>query len=179
VIGVILYGPPAAGKDTVTSALSDLDPRFTLFRRLKAGGGRTSGYRVTNAEHLADLRVRNEIVWENARYGSLYAVDRPGLLQALKNGVPVVHLGQVAAVTAVKSALMHARWLAVSLSCSRQTAIQRIRERGTGDDEARIRAWDETELLSSADVTLDTDRLNPQESASLIAAEVGSRLSTA
>lgn len=175
-IGVILYGPPAAGKDTVTSALNGLDPRFTLFRRLKAGSGRTTGYRVTDTEHIAGLRVRGEIVWENARYGSLYVVDRPGLLEALESGVPVVHLGQLAAVTAVKSALTQARWLVVSLSCSRQTAIQRIRERGTGDDEARIRAWDETKELHSADIAIDTDYLDPQESASLIAAEINRRL---
>ena len=35
-IGVILYGPPAAGKDTITGELLALDPRYRQFSRLKA-----------------------------------------------------------------------------------------------------------------------------------------------
>jgi hypothetical protein len=42
-LGVILYGPPGAGKDTVTAALTSPDARFQLFRRIKAGAGRTMG----------------------------------------------------------------------------------------------------------------------------------------
>lgn len=39
--GVILYGPPGAGKDTVTAELVQQDPSYALFERLKAGPGRT------------------------------------------------------------------------------------------------------------------------------------------
>ncbi len=55
--GVILYGPPSAGKDTVSAELSHLNPAFTLFQRLKAGPGRTTGYRLTTADHINDLAL--------------------------------------------------------------------------------------------------------------------------
>jgi predicted PilT family ATPase len=35
--GILLYGPPAAGKDTITTALAALDARYAPFRRLKVG----------------------------------------------------------------------------------------------------------------------------------------------
>jgi len=35
--GVLLYGPPAAGKDTVSAALIAVDARYVLFERLKVG----------------------------------------------------------------------------------------------------------------------------------------------
>lgn len=44
---VMLYGPPAAGKDTVTEALIRLDRSYRLYQRLKVGAGRTDGYRMT------------------------------------------------------------------------------------------------------------------------------------
>lgn len=174
-IGVIMYGPPAAGKDTITSALQRLDPHYSLFRRLKVGGGRTAGYRISDAAHIADLRARGEVIWENARYGALYAVDRPGLLDALAHGVPVIHLGQVPAVTAVKSSIAGTRWLVVALRCSRKTAQERIRARGTGDDIDRMQAWDETEPLQCADVVIDTDRHEPKDSAAIIVRAVSDR----
>ena len=40
-LGVILYGPPAAGKDTVTRELTTLEGEVHLFSRVKAGSGRT------------------------------------------------------------------------------------------------------------------------------------------
>ncbi|MDO3687683.1 hypothetical protein [Micromonospora sp. C28ISP2-4] len=98
--GVILYGPPAAGKDTITRALTDADPADRLFRRLKAGPGRTAGYRMTTADKLKELRSRGEVAWENDRYGARYIVDRPALRRDLTDYVPVVHLGQTEAVDA-------------------------------------------------------------------------------
>jgi ATP-dependent 26S proteasome regulatory subunit len=51
--GVILYGPPGAGKDTITAELSRLRPEFTLFQRLKAGP--RANHRVS-ADHSAAHR---------------------------------------------------------------------------------------------------------------------------
>ncbi|MGK5522443.1 kinase [Micromonospora sp. URMC 107] len=162
--GVIFYGPPAAGKDTVTGALCQLDQRYTQFQRLKAGSGRTAGYRMTSEEHLQELRVAGEVIWENHRYGATYVVDRPQLLALLDGRVPVVHLGQPEAIEAVKSAVPAARWLVVYLWCPRPVAATRITARGTGDTEARLRAWDETEPID-ADLTLNTGALSATEAA--------------
>ncbi|MEV6704315.1 kinase [Micromonospora wenchangensis] len=166
--GVILYGPPAAGKDTVTAALHALDTRYSLFQRLKAGPGRTTGYRMTSEATLDELGRNGDVVWENGRYGARYVVDRPSLIEGLSAGMPVVHLGQRPAVDAVRAAVPDARWCVVYLWCPRDVAVQRIVARRTGDTEARIRAWDDTEPLAESDLTLNTAEVPPQLAAELI-----------
>src|SRR5262245_3368427 len=140
---VVLYGPPASGKDTLTSALMSTDPAFVLFRKLKAGGGRTTGYRMTDASALGDLRDRGLSLYENVRYGATYAVDRPDLDAGVQRGQPpVAHMGQVAGIHAVLG--YPAMWLTVRLWCSRSTAAARLRARGGSDVAGRIAVWDET-----------------------------------
>lgn len=119
--GILLFGAPASGKDTVTHALSALDDRYVHFQRLKAGEGRTEGYRVCTREQIDDLRDRGLIVYENVRYDSLYAIDRPALEALLAQDlIPVVHLGQLDGVYAL---IRHpALWLPVLLHCRRETA---------------------------------------------------------
>jgi guanylate kinase len=124
---IALYGPPAAGKDTITAALTTLDTRYVHFDRLKVGTamnaapgngkGTSTGYRHTTTEELTRLHGRGLIVYENTRYGNTYAVDRPRLDDITDAGqVPVVHLGQVAGITALRTGYP-ARWLTVLLWC--------------------------------------------------------------
>jgi guanylate kinase len=120
--GVILYGPPAAGKDTITEALHRLDHRYSLFRRLKVGAGKTAGYRMTTDAALRELRKSGDLIWENSRYGAVYAVDRPALLGHLAAGSPVLHLGQVEAIDAVIKATPDAHWTVVYVWCPREIA---------------------------------------------------------
>jgi guanylate kinase len=164
--GVILYGPPAAGKDTITAELVKLDQRYQLFSRLKSGSGRTLGYRMVSDAAIERLRERGDVIWENSRYEATYVVDRPGLIQGLETGIPIVHLGQVEAVGRIRSAL--GTWLAVSLWCPRDVAEVRVRARGSTDIEARLRAWDETEPLADADLALNTAEISPEQAAQLI-----------
>ncbi|MGE6955015.1 hypothetical protein [Staphylococcus capitis] len=166
-LGVILYGPPAAGKDTVTAALATLDAKYRPFPRLKLGGGRTFGYRIASDAQIAELRNRDQIIWENSRYDAAYFVDRAFLWSELNSGVPVLHLGQSAAIKAVRGAFNEVVWLCVYLWCPREVAASRIVARGTGDTEARLAAWDATEAIE-ADVTLNTAVTAPDEAARLI-----------
>ncbi|MEU4713159.1 kinase [Micromonospora purpureochromogenes] len=166
--GVILYGPPASGKDTVTSALHQLDDRYQQFRRLKVGQGRIAGYRMSSVAELAALRASGSVVWENRRYGSVYVIDAPGLRQQLHEQIPVVHVGQVNAVDAVREAFPDARWTVVALTCPRNVAERRIVERQTGDAAERLRAWDQTERLPTAGLTIDTSEASPGMAAELI-----------
>lgn len=161
--GVILYGPPAAGKDTVTRALHAIDPRYLQFRRLKVGPGRTFGYRMTTVEHINQIRGSGDVIWENRRYEALYVVDRAKLEADLRNHKPVLHLGQIEAVQAIRSSLPGTCWLTVYLYCDRRVARRRIDARITGDTEARLRAWDETPPLMNADLTVDTGSSEPEE----------------
>ena len=167
---MLLYGPPASGKDTITRELTRGDGRYRLFPRVKCGPGRTTGYRMVTADQLAAIRATpGEVLWENHRYGAVYVIDRSHLA-AMVNAdlVPVLHLGQTDAVNAVTSGFPSARMLVVALTCPRGVAIQRMADRATGDTEARLAAYDATSALSGADLNLDTSGLMPAAAAALI-----------
>ncbi|WP_406722885.1 guanylate kinase [Streptomyces althioticus] len=172
--GILLYGPPAAGKDTVTDVLTDLDARYVRFTRLKIGAGNTRGYRMGTPEQLADLEAQGDVVYRNERYGNIYVVDRPGLEQAMEGGrTPVVHLGQMAGMQQV-TALFPAHWVRVLLWCSKDTTALRSPRRGDNDTAARLAAWDATEADLAAhpqahwELRVDTDTTAPCESAKKI-----------
>lgn len=173
-LGLILYGPPAAGKDTVTAALHSLDFRYELYKRLKVGPGRTDGYRSASAADIEALRSRGDLVWENSRYGARYAIDRSYLLDLLLyERIPVVHVGQPPAVLAIQEAISDAHWVVAHLWCPRRIAVQRLNARGTGDLVERLEAWDHTSPIEHADRVIDTSSVDPQRAARTIAALVG------
>ncbi|WP_333774684.1 phosphotransferase-like protein [Streptomyces sp. IBSBF 3136] len=171
--GVILYGPPASGKDTVTAALSDLNSRYAQFARLKVGTGKTAGYRMGTAEHLRELEAAGDVVYANARYGNTYVIDRPGVDAAFDAGVPVVHLGQVDGIRALVDGYP-ADWSVVLLWCPREVTEQRSAERDDRDTAARLAAWDATREDLDAhpgmvwNLTVDTTVSAPQDAARLI-----------
>lgn len=164
--GIILYGPPASGKSTITDELTALDSRVRLFPRAKCGPGRVAGYRMISPDELDRLRSSGEVIWENTRYDATYVVDRDTLRSMGAGGyIPVVHLGQTAAVDAVVGDPAVAAWTVIHLWCPRDIAAQRVAARGTGDVAARLQAWDETNGLPTADVALDTSKLSPRRAA--------------
>ncbi|WNI27306.1 phosphotransferase-like protein [Streptomyces sp. ITFR-16] len=171
--GVILYGPPASGKDTITHALAELDPRYSQFARLKVGTGKSAGYRMGSEEQLRQLEAVGDVVYVNARYGNTYAIDRPGVDAAFAAGVPVVHLGQVDGIRALVDGYP-ADWSVVLLWCPREVTEQRSAGRGDSDTAARLAAWDATrEDLGTHpgttwDLTVDTTTTTPQDAARLI-----------
>ena len=178
--GILLYGPPAAGKDTVTAALAELDARYVPFHRLKIGSGKSAGYRMGTPQQLAELEASGNVIYRNERYGNVYVVDRLGLEQAMSGAmIPVVHLGQVAGVEQV-DALFPARWVRVLLWCSRATTGERSRQRSDVDTPTRLAAWDATETDLTAhphaswDVRVDTDVATPSSAAQQIDALVRS-----
>ncbi|MEU1710081.1 guanylate kinase [Streptomyces sp. NPDC005706] len=171
--GVILYGPPAAGKDTVTTALTELRPQCRQFARLKVGSGKSLGYRMGTAEQLRNLEAAGEVVYANSRYGNVYVIDAPGLDAAFMAGVPVVHLGQVDGIRALLDGYP-ADWAVVLLWCPREATAERSAGRGDSDTTARMAAWDATQEDLDAhpgmvwDLTVDTTASSPEEVARLI-----------
>jgi guanylate kinase len=165
---VILYGPPAAGKDSVTEALAQRDPKYVLYQRLKVGPGRTSGYRMATLADVETRRTKDDVIWENRRYDALYVVERTSLTRMLRVCIPVLHLGQVEAVKAVTAALPETQWLVVWLWCPRDVASKRLVKRGGVDIAVRLRAWDDTEPLPGADISLNTAEGYPADAATTI-----------
>ncbi|MFJ6393925.1 guanylate kinase [Streptomyces sp. NPDC091972] len=171
--GVILYGPPASGKDTVTAALTELHAKYAQFARLKVGAGKSAGYRMGTADHLHELEAAGDVVYANARYGNTYAIDRPGLDAAFAARVPVVHLGQIDGIRALINGYP-ADWSVVLLWCPREVTEQRSAGRGDSDTAARLAAWDATREDLDAhpgmvwDLSVDTTASTPQDAARLI-----------
>ena len=169
---MILYGPPGSGKDTITDALVDADERFLLHRRLKVGSRSSERYRMASLAELAERERAGDVLFRNERYGNVYAFARPSLDEDRSRGIPVLHVGQVAGVRALKRYSI--RWLAVVLWCARETTARRVEGRGSTDVERRLAVWDETRLdleqsrADDFDLRLDTDELGPREAARLI-----------
>jgi guanylate kinase len=171
--GVVLYGPPASGKDTITAALTAHDARYQHFRPLKVGAGRAAGYRPSTAAELEQLRTASGLIWETHRYGAVYAIDRAGLAQLLAaDAVPVLHLAEPAALPALAVAFPDVQWTTVALICPRDVAAARIEHRRTGDTAARLAAYDAFRPLTDPDVVLATETVGPDAAAQRIAAAV-------
>lgn len=170
--GILLYGPPASGKDTITAALAELDSRYVPFTRLKIGSGRTKGYRMGTPEQLAELEACGDVIYRNERYGNIYVVDRPGLEHTMEGGsIPIVHLGQMAGMDQV-TARFSARWARVLLWCSRETTARRSSLRGDTDSAARLAAWDATQADLAAHPGAQWElRVDTEEAAPLAAAQ--------
>ncbi|MFI0352513.1 guanylate kinase [Actinomadura sp. 9N407] len=169
--GVILYGPPTSGKDTITAELARQDDRFALLAKLKAGTGRTTGYRSVSADDLTALREAGRLVVETGRYGNRYAVDRHDIEAITEAGrVPVVHMGNLADLDRLRASVP-LDWTAVLLWVPREVCAERSRQRGDADTPKRLRAWDETDAdLRAADalpfdLAVHTDQAEPAEAA--------------
>lgn len=155
--GIILYGPPASGKDTITAALTEQDQRLVQFTRLKIGDGRRQGYRMGTVDQLDRLTAEGDVIYRNDRYNNIYLIDRPGLDAVFAAGqVPVVHLGQIAGISALTTGYP-ASWLTVQLLCPREVTEQRSVLRGDADTDARLAAWDATaaDLRDNPDTAWD------------------------
>lgn len=134
--GVVLFGPPASGKDTVTDALNQMDPQFVPFRKLKVGEGNWRGYRRTTSDELNRLASAGRLISVVRRYGNTYAVDSDEL-NALesRNLVPLIHttdLTELAVLT------QRPGWRSVLLWTPLRTARTRLLARSHSDVGERL-----------------------------------------
>ena len=66
------------------------------------------------------------------------------------------------------------QWVMALLWCARDVTVRRIAEWGTGNAAARLRAWDETETLPDADMSVKTAELDPADADAAIHSRVQS-----
>ncbi|WP_242888054.1 guanylate kinase [Actinomadura litoris] len=156
--GVILYGPPTSGKDTITAELSRLDDRYALLPKLKTGTGRSTGYRLVSEAEREALHTAGRLVVETHRYGNVYAIDRQDIAALVDaDRVPVVHMGNVADLRRLRAAVP-LDWTSVLLWVPREVCAKRSEHRGDPDTPNRVQAWDETR--ADLRVTADTPVFN-------------------
>ncbi|WP_412516227.1 guanylate kinase [Actinomadura madurae] len=180
--GVILYGPPTSGKDTVTAELARQDDRYTALPKLKVGTGRSAGYRPLTSTDLEKLRDADRLVVETRRYGNVYAIDRHDIAALLAaDKVLIVHMGNVADLNRLRESVP-LDWTTVLLWVPRAVCADRSKHRGDVDTPKRLQAWDETlGDLQATDtpvfnLVIHTDQADPTETARrIIAAVAGPR----
>jgi guanylate kinase len=168
--GLLLYGSPTAGLDTTSAILSTLDSRFVLYQRLKAGEGRTDGYRMVDLDEFVRADEAGELLHAYSRYGALYGVDRAGLASMLEDVVvPIVHVGQLDGIQGIRAAAPGLAWTTVCLWCSRGEASRRLRDRIDPQAVDRLKAWDEAsaELAAAGadafDLIINTAATTPEQ----------------
>lgn len=166
---IVLYGPPAVGKDTITRALAALDPTYQLFPLLKAGVGRSRSYRMVPLHQLGALASAGDLILRWNRYGSTYAVDRSGIEAALVEYMPVLHFAERYHVETLLEATKSIRWLVIGLTCPRAIAAERLAERDPEDVERRLVVFDQVEPIGDlGEYQLDTSTVSPQGAAERI-----------
>lgn len=134
--GIVLFGPPASGKDVVTAAMHALDRRICHFRKLKVGTGRSQGYRIVSPSQVDDLLRRGLVVSRVRRYGNEYVVDQTELESLQGSGcIPVIH---TADLDELERLSQQAGWRSFCLWASLRVTRQRLSERGDRDTAARL-----------------------------------------
>jgi guanylate kinase len=88
-------------------------------------------------------------------------VDRPGLLDHLAAGCPVLHLGQAEAIDTVIKETPDTNWTVAYVWCPRDITEKRLTARNPEDVEDRLQAWDQTVPIYGADLTINTAQAAP------------------
>ncbi|RBQ21366.1 guanylate kinase [Spongiactinospora rosea] len=174
--GIILCGPPASGKSTITRALHDLDPRFVPVRNLVVGPHPADDHDQVTDEQVERLRRAGRIISDIRREGGRYAIDRHPIEHMTQAGlVPVIH---VCGRPDVRRLSALGEWVRVLLWAPREVCHERLRRRdgcGTGGPVGTSAGPDVLDALqATADdplfhLRIATDETSPDRAAREIA----------
>jgi len=142
---LLLSGPPASGKDTVSHELINRNNRFVLFKKHRAGGETNSGYIDISTAQFKEMEAQNKFIQSHLRYGRLYGVSRDGIEKTLAYGkIPIIHTGRIENLVKLKD-VFGQKCIAIHLWEHRDILAERIRKRHNNAEEisARITALDE------------------------------------
>lgn len=173
--GLVLLGPPAAGKDTITTLLEQRSD-LRLVRKVKAGSGRAAGYRLVSSETFDGHAERGEMISAVERYGNRYGVLRSDVVAVQQDGhVPVVH---TASPDEAKRLVEEGMALCL-IWCSRSTSSERLNARDQSSVAERLAVWDQLQselgdAESLLDIVVDTTNRSADDAARAIIAAVTS-----
>lgn len=167
--GLVLIGPPAAGKDTITDIVEQRS-NLRLLKKAKAGSGRSAGYRLVSMEEFDECVARGEMVSTVERYGNRYGVMRADVAAIQQAGdIPVIHTASVE-----EALTLAADGMALCLIwCSRSESADRLRHRDQSTVDERLAVWDQLQddldvIAKHLDLVIDTT----DQSASAVASTI-------
>ncbi len=100
---VLLYGPPASGKDTITQLLQNRNNIFFHFKKHKVYPGDQQiqtknqlSYFHISMNRFLNMIANGEFLQFHWRYKSFYGVSKVLMDDSLSNGkIPIVHVGKI------------------------------------------------------------------------------------
>ncbi len=146
---ILLSGPPASGKDSLTEALHGIDPKFVHFRKHRAGSGGQPGaaYIDISVSQFERMAQQNRFAQWHDRYGRYYGVAVEELDRTLSTAkIPIIHVGKYQNLLALRQHPLLRPALSILLLCSRAAAGVRLENRHAGqlgEVEARLAAFDQ------------------------------------
>jgi guanylate kinase len=180
---LLLSGTPASGKDTTTSLLVKLNPRFRHFKKHRGSNQpKTDGtYIHVTPDEFAVMSDHGEFLQHHYRYDRGYGVSLKELNQHWAKGeIPIIHVGKYENILPLRTQEGNVR--SVLLMVSLAETERRLKQRHVDDAEEverRITAYREERaelavLINSGralefDLIVDNSTNNPEEIAQLIA----------
>ena len=159
---ILLCGPPASGKDTITTLLARKNNIFRHFRKHRVpprenGKNNPPSYiRVSIDEYLTMIRD-NEFVQFHQRYGRFYGVSRKTLEKHLRDGqIPIIHTGKVYDLMELDASFGN-NSAKILLWESKENIRERLKLRHPGDPreiQRRLQSYDD-EISSLSKINLE------------------------
>lgn len=180
---LLLSGTPASGKDTITSLLLKLNPRFRHFKKHRASDQpKNDGtYVHVTPEEFHVMADQGEFLQHHYRYDRGYGVSLKVLNQHWANEeIPIIHVGKYENIAPLRTQEVNAT--SVLLMASLPETRRRLKQRHVNDTpeiDRRIAAYHEERaelagLINSGtplefDLMIDNSKKNPEKIAQLIA----------
>jgi len=126
---LLVAGPPASGKDTITEALTALDSKYVLFKKHRTGVD-SAKYNTLSAGDFEQMKNDGAFVQAHYRYGRGYGVCKETLRDLVDaNKLPIIHTGKIDNLLLLKSTINYPCGT-VLLWEERDVLIERIKQRG-------------------------------------------------